>query len=262
VFVADNLSRLVDGIFGATSHDTGSVIVGSYAFVFQVFCDFAGYSNMARGLGRMMGFQITVNFNAPLVMANVTEFWTRWHISLATWFRDYFFHPLVRTRRLDPNTALLLTWTLIGLWHGAAWHFVAFGVFTGAYLVAHRLVRRQIRLPGPPWLRYALGMTITFNLAAGSAFLFRVDGWDAAVAMIGGLVTGPWGSATLCGQVTQLLFYAFPVVVMHVGQVVRNDTVWLLSTGRWTRVTAYVVGFYLLLWFGHTGGRAFIYYQF
>ncbi len=123
-------------------------------------------------------------------------------------------------------------------------------------------MRRRLRLPGPPWLRYALGLAVTFHLAAASAFLFRVPAWDTTTAMLSGALFGPWASDALAGQLGHLAFFAFPVVVIQIGQAVYRDTLWLLSARLPVRVAAYVVGFYLLVWFGQTGGRAFIYYQF
>src|SRR5205085_4621761 len=155
VFVADNLALVVNPVFASHAPYNGaSVLAALYAFAFQIYGDFAGYSNIARGLGKWMGFDLMVNFNLPYFSTNPTEFWQRWHISLSTWLRDYLYIPLGGNRRGSVQTYrnLALTMLLGGLWHGAAWTFVVWGAYQGALLIIHRAVR-SIRGPNRPAAR-------------------------------------------------------------------------------------------------------------
>src|SRR5262249_34450072 len=140
-YVADNLAALVNPVFAASAPYSGAdVLLAVYAFAFQIYGDFAGYSNIARGLGKCMGFELMVNFQFPYASANPREFWRRWHISLSNWLRDYVYVPLGGSRGGARTTYrnLALTMTLGGLWHGAAWTYVAWGVYQAALLISYR----------------------------------------------------------------------------------------------------------------------------
>jgi D-alanyl-lipoteichoic acid acyltransferase DltB (MBOAT superfamily) len=158
--VADNMARLVDATFApyaaATTmtpvpEDGLRLLVVIYAFAIQIYCDFAGYTDIARGTARLLGFEIMLNFNLPYVARNPSDFWHRWHISLSTWLRDYLYIPLGGNRHGTFQTYrnLMLTMLLGGLWHGAAWTFVLWGAFHGFILVVYRGLSAS-------WERWAL----------------------------------------------------------------------------------------------------------
>lgn len=141
--IADNLSVIVDQVYAApTVYSSLTVWLAAVAYSFQILCDFSGYSEMAIGLGRMMGFTLPENFNLPYTSISITEFWRRWHISLSSWLRDYLYIPLggnrMGVRRTYIN--LMLTMLLGGLWHGASWNFVIWGFLHGLYLAVERLL--------------------------------------------------------------------------------------------------------------------------
>jgi len=140
VVIADNLDALVRMAFQNPSYSGPVVVLGTIAFGFQIYCDFSGYSDIARGTARVLGFDIMVNFNLPYFASNIREFWQRWHISLSTWLRDYLYISLGGNRRGEIRTYvnLFLTMLLGGLWHGAAWNFVLWGAWHGAGLVVYR----------------------------------------------------------------------------------------------------------------------------
>ena len=123
--VGDNLAPLVDAVYGAPTASAGSVLLGTYAFAYQIYCDFSGYTDIARGTAKLMGFELMLNFNLPYLSVNPSDFWRRWHISLSTWLRDYLYIPLGGNRHgaLSTYRNLVLTMLLGGLWHGAAWNF-------------------------------------------------------------------------------------------------------------------------------------------
>ena len=125
--------------------------LGAFAYMFQIYFDFSGYSDMAIGLGKMFGFEFNINFNYPYVSKSITEFWRRWHISLSSWFRDYVYIPLGgnRVSKIKHIRNLLIVWFLTGLWHGAAWNFVAWGLYYGVILIIEKYVLSPVldRLP-------------------------------------------------------------------------------------------------------------------
>ncbi len=138
VVIADRLALMVDTVYNDPSNHYGfAVIIATIFFAFQIYCDFSGYSDMAIGAARVMGFKLMTNFNRPYFSKSISEFWKRWHISLSTWFRDYLYVPLggnrVNRSRLYFN--LLLTFIISGLWHGANWTFIIWGALHGIYLV-------------------------------------------------------------------------------------------------------------------------------
>ena len=125
--------------------------LGAFAYMFQIYFDFSGYSDMAIGLGKMFGFEFNMNFNYPYVSKSITEFWRRWHISLSSWFRDYVYIPLGgnRVSKIKHIRNLLIVWFLTGLWHGAAWNFVAWGLYYGVILIIEKYLMSPVldRLP-------------------------------------------------------------------------------------------------------------------
>lgn len=148
IVIADNLALLVEKVYSAPQQYSGlSVLFASCCFAFQIYCDFAGYSNIAIGTAKMLGFQLSMNFKTPYFSTSFTEFWRRWHISLSTWFRDYVYIPLGGNKgsNVKTNLNLLLTFVLSGLWHGAAFTFILWGTLHGLLLIANKKIR--IKLP-------------------------------------------------------------------------------------------------------------------
>jgi len=143
IVIADNVSMLVDRVYAAPAlFAPATVWLSVLAYSIQILCDFSGYSDMAIGLGRMLGFDLPMNFNLPYTAQSIGEFWRRWHISLSTWLRDYLYIPLGGSRRGTARTYanLMITMLLGGLWHGASWDFVFWGGLHGLYLAVERLL--------------------------------------------------------------------------------------------------------------------------
>lgn len=143
-----------------TEQGTLAAWVGIIAYSLQIYFDFSGYSDMARGLGRMLGFEFLENFNYPYISASVTEFWRRWHISLSTWFREYVYIPLGGNRRGLPRQIinLLVVWLLTGLWHGASWNFVLWGLYYAILLIGEKVFFLRILEKIPCMLRHIYAM--------------------------------------------------------------------------------------------------------
>lgn len=147
VIVADNIAPVVDSIFSdPTGQPSAAIMIGAALFAVQIYCDFSGYSDIARGVSRMFGVEIPINFNYPYFSTSIIDFWRRWHISLSTWLRDYLYIPLgggrVSPGRIYVN--LMTTMVLGGLWHGASWNFVIWGAYQGGLLCINRLIRIPI----------------------------------------------------------------------------------------------------------------------
>jgi len=143
VVIADGVFRTVNSVYGSTGHLSWiDVVVATVLFTLQIYCDFSGYTDLARGTAKLFGFDLMINFKLPYFSQNPREFWSRWHISLSTWLRDYLYIPLGGNRHGAVNTYrnLILTMVLGGLWHGAAWNFVMWGLYHGIVLSAHRVV--------------------------------------------------------------------------------------------------------------------------
>lgn len=140
--IANSMAEIVDSIWsaGIANNTVAIAWLGSIAYSLQIFYDFSGYSDMAIGIGKMLGFNFCENFDRPYISKDITEFWRRWHISLSSWFRDYVYIPLGGNRKhLYRN--LMIIFLLTGLWHGAAWHYVVWGIWNGLFIVGERLVR-------------------------------------------------------------------------------------------------------------------------
>ncbi|MEA1885068.1 MAG: MBOAT family O-acyltransferase [Thermotogota bacterium] len=141
VLIADRLAFFVDRVFEAPGlYESKTIWLAVIAYSIQIYCDFSGYSDMAIGLAKCMGFELPINFRMPYISKNITEFWRRWHITLSTWLRDYLYIPLGGNRKGSKRTYinLMLTMLLGGLWHGASWNFVIWGGIHGAGLAVHK----------------------------------------------------------------------------------------------------------------------------
>jgi D-alanyl-lipoteichoic acid acyltransferase DltB (MBOAT superfamily) len=181
------LGAIVDMVYGAPAQAARvETWVAIYAYAFQIYFDFSGYTDMAWGLAGLLGFRLPVNFDHPYLAESPREFWRRWHVSLSTWLRDYLYVGLGGNRRGSVRTHvnLLGTMALGGLWHGAAWTFVLWGVYHGFLLSMHRLVSAHARARTPVWLR----RLVTFHLVALGWVLFRSSGLQTAVDMLRGLL--------------------------------------------------------------------------
>ena len=211
IAVADSLAPLVDNAFRLDQQYGWSVILGTVAFGIQIYGDFAGYSFMAKGFAALLGFELVWNFARPYFSTSVQEFWQRWHITLGRWLRDYLYIPLGGNRRGELRTEanLLITMTLGGLWHGASWSFVAWGLFHGLALSAHRAWHvLGFRLPVA--VAWALTMVVVFT----GWFLFRAQTGTMALALLGAFADLGWrpghsASALMIGAL------AAPVVLVE-----------------------------------------------
>ncbi len=197
VLIADTAAVAADAVFGvnAAALSTPAAWLGAVAYAVQIYYDFSGYSDMAIGLGCMMGFTFPENFLHPYSSRSITEFWRRWHVSLSTWFRDYLYIPLGGNRGSSAHTVLnlYLVFVLCGLWHGAGWPFLAWGLYHGTFIVIERVFRRppQGEVVGTrgAWLRQPLERLYTLTVILFSWVIFRAttlpQAGDYTAAMFG-----------------------------------------------------------------------------
>lgn len=188
MFFADNISPLVNQIFqNPIGAESFTIILGALAFAIQIYGDFSGYSDIAIGAALIMGFKIPPNFNKPYFAKSPSDFWRRWHISLSTWVRDYLYFPLVfKNRRSDLRvfSSLMISFFFLGLWHGAGWNFIIYGIFHGAYVSVEIIIRKRSKyLRESKFFKTKIGTVFSILLTQYLIFLafiaFRVRDLDA-----------------------------------------------------------------------------------
>ncbi len=271
VFVADNLARIVSGIFSQDFHTLSgaSALTGVYAFAFQIYGDFSGYSDMARGLAKLMGFELVVNFKHPYFVTNPRDFWRNWHISLSNWLRDYLYIPLGGNRlgefRMYVN--LFLTMLLGGLWHGAAWTFVFWGAYQGMTLILHRWVEpalRKIRFENPisKILWFAVRVIFMFHVTCLGWLFFRSPSLAQAGGMLGSILFNwrPFDPQAV-ETVIRIFQITWLLLVVEVFQKVKDDLLIVFHWPVWVKAPLYATLFYCILLYG-TSAQEFIYFQF
>jgi D-alanyl-lipoteichoic acid acyltransferase DltB (MBOAT superfamily) len=189
-------------VYGNYEHHSGiTLFVVAIFYVFQMYADFSGYSDMAVGFAKVLGFDIIQNFNRPLLAKSVTEFWRKWHISLSTWFADYFYNPIAIEKRDWGNWAIVyasfVTFVTLGFWHGANWTFIVFGALQALILTIEfftRKARKNIRKKIPVWVNNWLGIIFTVAYFTFSLIFFRSNSVSEAGAVIKKILTfkGPF----------------------------------------------------------------------
>jgi alginate O-acetyltransferase complex protein AlgI len=186
MFIADNISTMVDSVFtNPIGMESFTINLATFAYGIQIYCDFSGYSDIAIGAALILGFKIPINFNKPYFATSPSDFWNRWHISLSSWLRDYLYIPLGGNRKSSTRTYLNLATVMIlgGLWHGAAWNFVIWGLLHGGYLAIHKIISDKFPfLKNLPFFKTKLGIITSIIITQYFIFLawipFRVRDYD------------------------------------------------------------------------------------
>lgn len=262
VYVADNLAKIVDEIYGQNNLPGSLYLVATYAFAYQILGDFAGYSSIARGLAKCMGIELMVNFHAPYFSSGPREFWRRWHISLSSWLRDYLYIPLGGNRRGRSTTLrnLMITMLLGGLWHGAAWTFILWGFLHALLLIgAHALEASRLGVARIPRI---IRTILFFHLVCITWVFFRSASIGDAFHVLYSVAFtfGPPG--ILWFAVIDLIRYAGPLVLLNFMEYRRDDPDWLIRIHWIPQGLVYPAMVLLMIVFGVTGGNEFIYFQF
>ncbi len=195
VMIGDTTGRFVDYIFSDLgNYKSFEILCGLVLFTIQIYADFSGYSHVARGTSKLFGVELMKNFEQPYLSRNITEFWSRWHISLSTWLRDYLYIPLGGNKKGKVRTYfnLFLTMVLGGLWHGASWNFVIYGGLHGIYLSIHKIIlgKKHVVREKIQKINFAtiIGILFTFILVIFSRIFFRSTSWDSTQLIFSKLI--------------------------------------------------------------------------
>jgi D-alanyl-lipoteichoic acid acyltransferase DltB (MBOAT superfamily) len=268
--VGDMIGDYVGTYFGGYENSSGfATLFACWLFLFQLYADFSGYSDIAVGLARILGINITNNFSLPLFSKTMTELWRRWHISLSTWLRDYLFIPFtISMRDLGKAGVVLsqmLTFAICGIWHGAGWPFLVYGLIHGFYLSAEFLLKIKSSFYNKNFLRKCLGVFITFNLLSLSLVFFRNNDWAKIGYIFRNIFTNFLPLKPKFhdqGQgVTMLVILA---VLLSLEYFILRNHSWgaLLKNKPRLLMFLNVALFILLLLFGISSSTQFIYFQF
>jgi D-alanyl-lipoteichoic acid acyltransferase DltB (MBOAT superfamily) len=256
-----------------------TVILATFLFAFQLYCDFSAYTDIARGSARILGYDLMINFNRPMIAKSLRDFWNRWHISLTTWFRDYLLYslPYIRNKKIIFGLIylnLIITYLLMGLWHGAAWTFVLFGLFHGVLIVLETVTEkyrtRMFEFAGikeGSVLKNAIGMTVTFSLLTFSLALFRANSLADSLLLISNSLDFSDFKETLIYLLknNELIFGILMIIMLMLAEYLhaKYDLVRVVASRpliiRWSLYAGFV---FFVLFFGVLYKTKFIYFQF
>jgi alginate O-acetyltransferase complex protein AlgI len=275
VVIADRLSLYVNAIYNNHDHHGGfSLALATVFFAFQIYCDFSGYSDIAIGSARVMGFKLMTNFNRPYFAQSVSEFWKRWHISLSTWFKDYIYIPMGGNRVTNGRKYfnLFITFIISGFWHGASWTYVIWGGLNGIYLVLPQAFYRFAKAIGNTfkrlnytWLMQVFNVLFTFLLISISWVFFRAESFKAATDILHTIVF-KHGKLFL-GNITNVaygLMFMLILLVVEVFEEYRllNGFTLINNKSAAIRMASYISLAVCILLFGVFDSSQFIYFQF
>jgi D-alanyl-lipoteichoic acid acyltransferase DltB (MBOAT superfamily) len=273
IFIADGVAPYVNDCFADPSLYKGTtLLMGAYLFALQIYGDFAGYSDTARGVSRLFGIESCLNFRQPYLSANITDFWRRWHISLSSWLRDYLYISLGGNRcgKVRTYINLMITMLLGGLWHGAAWTFVIWGGLHGIYLAVHkvftgkRVNSKETNTAPATWRQKIVklvSMVVTFNLVCFAWIFFRADSLNDALLYISRLVSTQGTSLEKHFVITFAVYMVITLLLDLSCERKKSETP-VLPRNAFLRGCIYGVALFLLVFIGSNNSDPFIYFQF
>ncbi|WP_322934061.1 MBOAT family O-acyltransferase [Bacteroides sp. CG01] len=271
--ISDRLAVYVNSVYDNVSHHSSiSLIVASIFFAFQIYCDFGGYSNIAIGCAKIMGFDLMINFNRPYLSKSVAEFWRRWHISLSTWFKDYVYIPLGGNRCSKGRNRinLLITFSVSGIWHGANWTFLIWGTLNGLFQIVEKLFKRNNKAIREERITYKnkainiCNVVITFILITFTWIFFRANNLSDSLLVIKKICQfkGP----LFTNNIDSIIYGSFFMIILICSDILQeknNDRHILLeNSSKMVRYSSYIGIVILILMFGVFDSSQFIYFQF
>jgi len=276
VVIADRLAKVVDMIYGDVTYYTGiPLILATVFFAFQIFCDFSGYCNIATGAAKIMGINLMENFRRPYLSKSITEFWKRWHISLSTWFKDYLYFPLGGNRVSKPRWMfnIFLVFLVSGIWHGANYTFMLWGVLHGFYMIisavsvnAREKITGWIGLKKITKIHSSLKIIITFILVDIGWVFFRANNIHDVIYIFTHLfpIALKFHGINIGLDWTDLIIAICSIVVLMTVHIVQEyyDTKKFFEKHLWIKWIIYIILILCILLFGVFKNRAFIYFQF
>ena len=281
--IADRFAAMADPVFNQPQGHSGwEMLLATYFFTIQIYCDFSGYSDIAIGSARVLGIDLMKNFNTPYFSVSIAEFWKRWHISLSTWFRDYLYIPLGgnRTSKIKVLRNILLVFLISGLWHGASWCFVIWGALHAVYLIIETVTVKQreklwkwIRINKNSLLYKSIAIFITFNLVAFAWIFFRAQQIPVALYMV--KTIGHTLLSSLSGGIISFMTILYTQAFNHIQELgwvlFAVSALALLSEARfsfsqvsiaWKRKLYFIVVLMIIILMGKSEQQQFIYFQF
>jgi len=271
VVVADSMAVLANSVFSqpASELTAAQVLLGTYAFAFQIYSDFSGYSSIAQGLARLLGFKLMWNFRMPYFAVSPSDFWQRWHISLSSWLRDYLYIPLGGNRGGKWKTArnLSITMLLGGLWHGANWTYIAWGALHGFVLILYRIFpilgdSQPVSDIQARWLRIFRAL-VFFHIICLTWIFFRAESIGHARALLGTFASNQGWSAPFVSYATGLLlFFVLPFAAYELWLERKGNQLAVLEQSATVQATLYVYLILMIIAFVPGTPQVFIYFQF
>jgi alginate O-acetyltransferase complex protein AlgI len=270
IVIADNMALVANSVFfrfeaGAATGVTGpETLIGVYAFALQIYGDFSGYSAIARGVSRFFGYDLSINFDLPYLAQSPSDFWKRWHISLSSWLRDYLYIPLGGNRDgvAMQYRNLILTMLLGGLWHGASWTFVAWGLYHGVLLAVFRALGIPERVPDGSPVRRTVRVLVMFHLTCLGWLLFRAATFGAAARMLARIVTDFHVTPLFGAALLYMTFLAVPLLLLERLTAGERRLGRILDRGLLARSAAYAYIVLMIVLFHAEQPVDFIYFQF
>lgn len=263
VAIADNLGRKVTQAFGHGEFDAGNVIIIAVAFTFQLYGDFSGYTDIARGVARWFGVRLMENFRFPYFATSPQDFWRRWHISLSTWLREYLYIPLGGNRKGTVRTAINLNVTMIlgGLWHGASWTFAIWGAYHGLALTLHRAWVAWRGERRHTHFTRTVAIAANFLLVIYGMLIFRLSSWEQLTAATGALFQ--WEFAPdFASKFLKMLPYIALILLVETPTFLTNNPWFWVRRRPVVAAAVFLVLYHIILILGVTDGDQFIYFAF
>ncbi len=262
VAIADAIAPSVDAIFASPNPTQLDVIFASWLFAIQIYCDFSGYTDIARGSAKALGFNLVRNFAQPYFVTNPRDFWRRWHISLSSWLRDYLYTSLGGNRRGRFRTHLNIFATMLlgGLWHGAAWNFIFWGAYQGGVLSVYRALP-NLTFRGFPRLRRLIGIVVFFQITCIGWLLFRADSLEHFLKLFTLIFKGGAGVSLPSPPFPSLVAIS-AVMIWDVLSERAGRGHFYAQWSTFARASIYACLIYLLAFGGTASPNSFIYFQF
>ena len=278
IAIADNLAIFVNEVYAAPEKYQGIPLwIATYFFAFQIFCDFSGYTDIARGAARVMGFSLMENFNRPYFSKSISEFWHRWHISLSSWFRDYLYIPMGGSKVSNTRWAfnIMIVFLVSGFWHGANWTFIAWGFLHGLFIIMEKYLsplKRIFTMNEYPRFEKVIAVGITFHLACFAWIYFRAESIQDAFHISRYLFTSVFSAENMhflhekSQQIAIGILLISSLLVVHL--IHRRQIIWNIFEKkpkyyRWAAYYVFLLSLVILSMVnGQSASQKFIYFQF
>lgn len=269
--IADRLSIYVNAVYNNPYHHSGKTfIVATFFFWFQIYCDFSGYSDIAIGSAKVMGYDLMENFKRPMFGGSISGIWNRWHLSLYTWFKDYVYQPLARTAKRNRTKLLayiVVIFLLSGLWHGANWTYIIWGAVSGLSIVVERIYKDKVKPQkyiSKFWMKN-LGSIIAFLFTGISCLFFRANSVSDALHIGKSIITMKHGSLFKGSPPINFYYFVLAILILFTVEYCQENLPQVKLVNNKSvviRYAGYILALMIILMIGVFNGSQFIYFQF